>query len=947
MLGGDSVPAPEQKKYAAFISYRHLSPDKEIARELHKLLERNQVRPNRHVPRNIRPVFLDTGELPLLENLDDGILHALENSECLFVICSPNLPLSKYCMREISYFKQLHGGSMRRIYTLLVDGTPAEAFPEILRTETRIVRGEDGKDRAETVEVEPLFADVRADTLRQSLKKLRKTEFLRLAAAYYGCTYDALYKRRRRWLWKVGAMAAACAAAAVIGFTGYAHVRNLQYSMAKAAAYASYARERSEAGDELLALTLCSEAWDDGAARGSSRYMTALRSAAVQYDYKLRASPVAAVMQSSYLVSANTVFYLSEDEASTLTVSDYIAQFNDAKTGEIKLMYPVDMLKVNPRDLSYYITISSVGDEEGVLWDTVSLWSLQDHRLLNSFSFRRTSTRSPSYQLHTIIDAPEIMVLTDGGEPVAWLDRDGNQLSQQEGITLAVSSDSELTAGDGPYYIASSRSILGGASTTVKNQQGETLLQLEGENQLTAFSPDWTTFAYICDGTLRVYDTAAWELLREAEVPDGLLQTLHVLQDSTYVLISYRSDWWYSYLMDWRTGQVFGPFSGHPVVSQTDHSFYCTGEGKLTRYQYTPMDLTQSAEIIAQHDSLCLAWNDTQVLLMDADSQCLLLQMDFGPQRLFATASDEVVQASADLSCILVSQAEGLCCYDSSGTLKWSAPVSAPLFALARDGQTAAWVDAGQVQVVSAADGTPLYAIDLKQLEGAEQVQALAVSSDGVYLSAWNANYDSASWFFPAGTNAPVALADYSSGTLYENGLLFLEQYSYVYDFAVWDVKTGAYLYQPLDNTGLWRFSPQSGYLVRHVETSGNHGTLELEVLRLRKGRFEVVSRIPLPNLNLTSLFLDDSGEVLSYTAGDTTRIYRLKNMSPLLETTTCPLFYNGGRFFSAAVTGSLVYSTPLLEGDALYAFAMEAITSASGQRELSLAERSRYSFEE
>ena len=49
------------KKYAAFISYRHLSPDMEIAQELHRLLEHNQVRPDRHAPRNIRPVFLDTG----------------------------------------------------------------------------------------------------------------------------------------------------------------------------------------------------------------------------------------------------------------------------------------------------------------------------------------------------------------------------------------------------------------------------------------------------------------------------------------------------------------------------------------------------------------------------------------------------------------------------------------------------------------------------------------------------------------------------------------------------------------------------------------------------------------------------------------------------------------------------------------------------------------------
>ena len=175
-MENDKQPLEEAapRRYAAFISYRHLSPDQEIAHALHKMLEHNQVRPNRRVPRNIRPVFLDTGELPTLVSLDAGILQALEQSDCLFVVCSPNLPLSKYCMREIEYFKKLHGGRLSRVYTILADGDPASAFPEILRKEIRPVQGEDGVEREEEVEVEPLFADVRAPTLRQSIKKLRK-----------------------------------------------------------------------------------------------------------------------------------------------------------------------------------------------------------------------------------------------------------------------------------------------------------------------------------------------------------------------------------------------------------------------------------------------------------------------------------------------------------------------------------------------------------------------------------------------------------------------------------------------------------------------------------------------------------------------------------------------------------------------------------------------------
>ena len=68
----------KEKEYAAFISYRHLSPDKEIAQALHWLLEHNMIRPDKSVPRNIRKVFLDVGELPILEDLDQGILDALD-----------------------------------------------------------------------------------------------------------------------------------------------------------------------------------------------------------------------------------------------------------------------------------------------------------------------------------------------------------------------------------------------------------------------------------------------------------------------------------------------------------------------------------------------------------------------------------------------------------------------------------------------------------------------------------------------------------------------------------------------------------------------------------------------------------------------------------------------------------------------------------------------------
>ncbi len=83
--------------YDAFISYRHIKPDKTIARYLHRMLE------SYRLPRSLkkegayqwkRKVFRDREELPTMSNLSKGIEEALRKSRSLIVICSPNTPES-------------------------------------------------------------------------------------------------------------------------------------------------------------------------------------------------------------------------------------------------------------------------------------------------------------------------------------------------------------------------------------------------------------------------------------------------------------------------------------------------------------------------------------------------------------------------------------------------------------------------------------------------------------------------------------------------------------------------------------------------------------------------------------------------------------------------------------------------------------------------------------
>ena len=102
-------------KYDAFISYRHVSPDKEIAEKLQKKLE------NYKPPKSLFKekkfgglrVFRDETELPTSSNLSNDIRTALEESEFLIAICSKTTKDSRWCMEEIEYFKELHRGNKK------------------------------------------------------------------------------------------------------------------------------------------------------------------------------------------------------------------------------------------------------------------------------------------------------------------------------------------------------------------------------------------------------------------------------------------------------------------------------------------------------------------------------------------------------------------------------------------------------------------------------------------------------------------------------------------------------------------------------------------------------------------------------------------------------------------------------------------------------------------
>ncbi len=181
----------QERRYHAFISYSHR--DKKWGHWLHRTLE--GYRPPRGVtekPRRIKPVFRDDEEAASSADLSAVIARALEHSDALVVICSPNSAKSQWVDKEIRDFKSL--GKQDNIYPLIIEGIPHDPQKECFPPSLKLRAGPDGV--LTNVPAEPLAVDVRIHGKRDSL--------LKLAAGLLGVHYDLLKRRdRARTNWRI------------------------------------------------------------------------------------------------------------------------------------------------------------------------------------------------------------------------------------------------------------------------------------------------------------------------------------------------------------------------------------------------------------------------------------------------------------------------------------------------------------------------------------------------------------------------------------------------------------------------------------------------------------------------------------------------------------------------------------------------------------------------
>src|SRR5438552_19174013 len=98
--------------YRAFVSYSH--KDRDWGEWLHRRLENYKVHrdlrgretPVGKIPTTLRPIFRDRDDFASGESLAEATRRALDASEFLVVVCSPNSAASRYVNEEVRLFKQ-------------------------------------------------------------------------------------------------------------------------------------------------------------------------------------------------------------------------------------------------------------------------------------------------------------------------------------------------------------------------------------------------------------------------------------------------------------------------------------------------------------------------------------------------------------------------------------------------------------------------------------------------------------------------------------------------------------------------------------------------------------------------------------------------------------------------------------------------------------------------
>jgi len=524
------------------------------------------------------------------------------------------------------------------------------------------------------------------------------------------------------------------------------------------------------------------------------------------------------------------------------------------------------------------------------------------------------------------------MAVSDGRDFIAFLTQQGEQLSKEAFTRLLVDSLGEpLPEVYEPYRLTRSRQ-----NYLLQDENGNVLLKLS-MNRVAGFdfSNDWKYFAWVEEDTIHIYDIVQQKEIAVSSYSGDPDMKLVLLNNCTYYAAVTLTEYGVkTTVYDWNTGNSLMSTDSDLMFSTTENALFSVSDGRVTRYDYRSRDIGAKATVIAESQNRQLTAGYNRVQLIDTAEGRLLLELSTGYQDQFCW--------DPALTRILLRRDEELVCYDGSGTLLWSLQKEASHAAVSPDGTLAAWTSSnGTVTVLNAATGTEIAVISGSELSSVGTFSHLAVCETGICVTG---SQESVFYNFLDGTRFHAE--SYTQADFTQDGLLFLwDDYARVRDFVIFDYAAGSVFCEPESNTGEWVYSPQSGYLIRHTEESGNNASMELAVMKRDSNGFRTVTQIPLQSSYLQNIHLDSTGQWLSISCAGRTEVYHLDTTEKWLDSAGS-MYYEGGSLYSYTAYGVQQYCFTPGEKSALQHYVLEAVTGPWGIRTLTAEERERYSLE-
>lgn len=563
-----------EREYIAFISYRHTPVDTEAAVAIQHIIEHYKIpkKLQKDGKSRLGMVFRDTDELNISSDLSDALCTALDHSEYLLVLCSPQYKESQWCRHEIVYFLKHH--DIDHVLPILVNGDPTESFPEELFRRT-IVDGEE-------VLIEPLAGNIASDTIKGMKQNLNR-EYLRIISRMLDCNFDELVQRQKRYERRRKFIGFGIAFSVLFAFIGMLLVKNAQVNARYQEARQNQARylstvslEQYNQGDRQAAidsvLTILPEEKDEGPVAPEQMY--ALATAVNAYSGGFVPSDLLELKEKTTVMCSDNMKYLYSYTEEALKVYEL-------ETSEICYTFrPKQFLKEHPElseeDWFLNDSIHSLRPADGSrffvsLGTSILYLDIEDPSFIKQFHDAETNVTKMRYASGKLAastakttifiydcDTEEIIYENDfskGSEesPVSYeildmcWDENGDSLAigfnyayTEEGRTNTLHTDPELNKHEEDFFAENPA-------------MGLVLLDPETNETTTISSARTKQVSFQGDHIAAVH----------YRYPTTIIKTFSVMLDPTKL--------WYASLYDCQTGECF--YTGDTFSGESENTF--------------------------------------------------------------------------------------------------------------------------------------------------------------------------------------------------------------------------------------------------------------------------------------------------------------------------------------------------------------------------------------